>query len=209
MLMPILTPGKSGFLKNREGITLIELLVTLAIVGAMLGLATVGLRGILDVELKNASRELASLTRYIRSKAVIENRHLRLVLDMEKSQYWVEASNDPHVISIQEEIAGPAQEERDEEEKEVKEPKRFAELEDSLVRRRKLGGGVFFKDVSVSYLPAKREEGKVHLYFFPDGYATEAVINLRDEEDQNHYSIEILALSTRIKIEGEYREMER
>ncbi|MBI2981747.1 MAG: prepilin-type N-terminal cleavage/methylation domain-containing protein [Deltaproteobacteria bacterium] len=200
------TPGKLAFQKKNSGITLIELLVALAIVGVIVALAGSALRSALNTELKANSRELASLIRYVRSKAITEHKYLRVALDFGESTYWVEVSADPFVISPE----GGEKKGSNEEIAQGEEPqKSFEEIEDDLLlKRRALGNSVFFKDVAVGYLPQKKSEGLIYLYFFPDGYATEAMINLRDEEDEEHFSVEVMSLSGTVTIAGEQRDLE-
>ncbi|MBI2082783.1 MAG: prepilin-type N-terminal cleavage/methylation domain-containing protein [Deltaproteobacteria bacterium] len=222
--MRILIPGRLASLRKNSGITLIELLVALAIVGVIVALATSGLRTALNVELKSSARELGSLIRYVRSKAITEHKYLRLALDFGESEYWVEVSADPFVISSEEDDSKESKEkkgkgkgkeaeavpEENPEEGVPEEKKKFEEIEDdTLLRRRKLGSGVFFKDVTVGYLPEKKTEGVLYLYFFPDGYATEGMINLRDEGDEDHFSVEVMSLSGGVNIQGEYRDLEK
>ncbi|MBI2981346.1 MAG: prepilin-type N-terminal cleavage/methylation domain-containing protein [Deltaproteobacteria bacterium] len=200
------TPGKLAFPKKNSGITLIELLVALAIVGVIVALSTSALRTALNAELKSNSRELASLIRYARSKAITEHKYLRVALDFGESAYWAEVSADPFLISPE----GDEKKKSDEEVASGEEPeKTFEEIEDDLLlKRRPLGNSVFFKDVAVGYLPGKRSEGVIYLYFFPDGYATEAMINLRDEDDEDHFSVKVVPLSGTVNIVGEQRDLE-
>lgn len=218
MWMRISTPGKSALPRSNNGITLIELLAALAIVGIIFALAATALRDTFDVGLKSSARRLGSLSRFLRTKAVTEHKYVRLVLDLEKSEYAVEESKTPFVISVaKEEGMVPQEEEKKPEVSTTEtgvegadaEAPEFIQAEGLVVRPTSLESGAKFKDVSVSYLPGKREGGKVNIYFFPDGYATPAMINLKDEDDEDHFSIEILPMTGRVTIEGEYRELER
>lgn len=203
-----LTPGRSASRRRNsrpEGLTLIELLVAMAIVGMIFAVAATGLRSVFNVNLKSSSSRLAGTLRYLSNKAVTENRYLRMVYDFESQSYHAEESDDPFVVSPE----PPEPEKKKEmegEEKPEEEQAVFSPSESKLLKPTKLPSGVFFKDVTVSYLPQKQEGGQVFTYFFPDGYATATVINLRDEEDQEHFSIELFALSGRVRVEGEYKE---
>ncbi len=186
--------------------TLIELMVAMVIIGLMFALAATGLRSVFNVNLKNTSAHLASTLRYLSNKAVTDHLYLRMVFDLDEQTYSVEESAEPFVISTEdmgdENSNSP-------EKKEGEDKKAFAPTEERMLQPAKLPSGVFFKDVSVSFLRDKKEKGLIYTYFFPDGYAIPTIINLRDEDDENHYSIELLPLSGRVKVESQYREMER
>lgn len=184
--------------------TLIELMVAMVIIGLIFALAATGLRSTFNVNLKNASAHLASTLRYLSNKAVTDHLYLRMVFDLDEQTYSVEESAEPFVISTEDTENASSSEKKDGEDK-----KTFAPTEERILQPAKLPSGVFFKDVSVSFLREKKEKGLIYTYFFPDGYAIPTVINLRDEDDEDHYSIEILPLSGRVKVESQYREMER
>lgn len=208
MSTPILTLGKSAppEKKGRNGITLIELMVAMAIVGVIFAVAATGLRSVFNVNLKSTAARLASTLRYLSNKAVTDHLYLRMVFDLDDQAYHVEESSDPFVISPEEEGSeNKKEEEENKKEGEVAKPA-FTPSESKLLKVTKLPSDVFFKDVSVSYLNRKIEKGQAVAYFFPDGYATGTVINLKNEEDEDHYSIELFPLSGQVKVEGEYKE---
>jgi len=192
-------------------LTLIELMIAFVIVGVIVAVAATGLREAFNVELKGASRELSALIRYLRSKAVTEHMYVRLALDLDESRYWVEESQEPYLISTDEPALGGVvkKEGKETEEGEDREASSFQKSEEKLAAPRKLGRGVLFKDVMFAYLPGKVEKGQVFVYFFPDGHATQGIINLKDEEEEDFFSLEILSLSGRVRVLGEYRELER
>lgn len=174
-------------------------MVAMTIVGLMFALAATGLRSVFNVNLKQTASRLGSTLRYLSNKAVIDHLYLRIVYDLEGQTYRVEESADPFVISPEEE---PSQKEGEEaEEKESA----FTPSESKLLKPIKFPSDVLFKDVSVSYVSQKKETGLAYTYFFPDGFATGTLINLKDDKDEEHYSIELLSLSGKVKIEGEYK----
>ncbi len=204
--------------RRSKGLTLIELMVAMAIVGLIFALAASGLRTAFNVNLKSSSTRLAAILRYLSNKAVTEHLYLRMVYDLDSQTYFAEQSGDPFVISPEGEEEGAKKEENEEEAQKETEGEEgtegekqtaFTQVESKLLKPTKLPSDVFFKDVSVSYLSQKTESGTAYTYFFPDGYATATLINLRNEEDDDHFSIEIRPLSGKVKVEGEYREMEK
>jgi prepilin-type N-terminal cleavage/methylation domain-containing protein len=212
--------------------SLIEIMVAMAIVGILFAVAATGLRSVFNVNLKATSSSLASTLRYLSNKSVTEHQYLRMVYDLDEQSYRAEASADPFVITPEDEEsakkdkakaanvkrkkdnaseaeagedtapeAAPAEDSEEEAEKPV-----FSEIESPLLKPKKLPSGVLFKDVTVSYKNGKQESGQVYTYFFPDGFATPTLINLKDDNDEDHFSLELFPLSGRVKITSEYRE---
>ena len=219
MSMRTLIPGRSVPPKkkgNRNlGLTLIELMVAMTIVGLIFAVAATGLRSAFNVNLKSSAARLASTLRYLSNKAVTDHQYLRMVIDLDGQSYRVEESADPFVISPEEEEDKnePASKKEEggkggegEREEETAANPAFTQSESKLLKPTKLPSDTFFKDVFISYLNRKKENGQAFIYFFPDGYATATVINLKDEEDEEHFSIELLPLSGQVKVEGEYKE---
>ncbi len=224
MWMPISTRGRSGSpnkktKRHQSGLTLIELLVGITIIGMIFAVGASGLKSAFDTNLRQSSSRLASTLRYLSNKAVTDHLYLRMVYNLSDQTYRVEESRDPTVISPEEEEKETAAKSEEEKEGELKEAPEegdageatkpeaaFSPSESKLLKPVKLPSGVFFKDVSVSYLPHRKEQGEVATYFFPDGYATPTLINLRNEEDDNHFSVELFALSGRVKVIANYKE---
>ncbi|MET0067240.1 MAG: GspH/FimT family pseudopilin [Candidatus Thiodiazotropha sp.] len=73
-----------------RGFTLLELMVTLVIAGALVALVPPMLqRALPSVQLRGASQELASALRYVRSWSIAQGREGRLILDLQKRQYSI------------------------------------------------------------------------------------------------------------------------
>lgn len=199
----------------------------MAIVGLIIGVSATGLRSVFNVNMKGAAGKLAATLRYLSNKAVTDHRYIRVIYDLEGQTYSVEECTEPIVISIEDEEAKAKE---DEKEKEVpppaegeevveggseeageegeakKTPESCAPSDSALLKPIKLPGGVLFKDVSLSYLKGRKEQGLATTYFFPDGYATPTLINFKDEDDENHYWIELEALSGKVRVGNEYKE---
>ncbi|MBI4126129.1 MAG: hypothetical protein HY465_01415, partial [Deltaproteobacteria bacterium] len=84
----------------------------------------------------------------------------------------------------------------------------FSQVAEHLLRPVKLPDGVYFKDIAVEHDPRAVNAGKVTLAFFPNGYVEAAVINLRDEDDEVHYSLKTKPVLGEVSIESEYRTLE-
>ncbi len=200
---------------DNRGFTLFELIVTITIVALMIGLVVGRVNNYLETDMKKSSAKMASTMRYLYNKSVTEGLYLRLVLDLTEQTYWVEATSDPFLI------ANPDREEKDEEEKDeenqeeselpklkFKEPT-FSQVDAYLLRPTKLPDGIFFKDVMTEHHPIPIEGGKAGIHFFPNGYVEQAIINLRDEDDEINYSLETNPITGRVKVRNEYKVLEK
>ena len=197
-----------------RGLTLIELMVGMAIIGMLVALVVGGASRLFDADLKEKSSQLASTIRFLYNKAATERVYLRLVLDIDDNSYHVEASSEPFQVTrmTEEDLAerkrrleALARGEKPPED-ETPPPNPFSPAESYLLKKVSLGDNVLIKDVQTDYTDAKVEEGEIYVYFFPNGYATPAIINLMDADDETNYSLEVLPLSGRVRIENEYRD---
>jgi general secretion pathway protein H len=196
------------------GFTLFEIIVAMAVVGLIMGVAVSQMGNLLERDMKKASNKMAATIRYLYNKAATESLYIRLVMDMDEQAYWVEATADPVAVARIDEDTKNDEEEEAEELEEGEVPKlkphkpRFGQVDSYLLKPSKLPGSVFFKDVYVEHRPGAVEAGKVALYFFPNGFVEEAVINLRNEDDDVFYSLKTSPISGRVGIESEYRRLE-
>ena len=228
--MPILPRSKSAN-NSRLGFTLLELIVAIALIGLLVGLAVPRLDRYLEIDMKKASNRLASTIRYLYNKSATERLYLRLVFDIGEQTYWVEATRDPVMIASPEEqervaklkeiekrksespAAGAAEKKTEEGGTELPPPlmpsePTFSKIEEYLLKPTRLPEDVFIKDIYVEHIPTAVAGGQVAIHFFPNGYVEEAIVNLRDEDDEVHYSLKTNPVTGEVSVESEYRRME-
>lgn len=206
-------------LRNQRGFTLIELLVTLAIVVGLIGLGAYSIGFVTRNELKTEAMRLTSAIKYTWSQAAVNNAQYRMVFDLSGNAYHTEITDAP-VISessaseegTEEFISEEAQkaQEEDEEENslfadEEKDPfnvdtkPTYERVEDSVLKPRKLEGGIEIDQV----IPCNREKpiesGKAAIHFFPNGFQEPAIIILKNAAGIR-YSLKTEPLTGRVKI---------
>ena len=91
-------PGHPGRLPRgselrQQGLTLIEIVVVLTLVGTLMLAAVPSLRAVFEVNLRTASRELAATLRYVYDEAAVQNITMRVVYDLDHSTWWVEGAD--------------------------------------------------------------------------------------------------------------------
>lgn len=221
--------------KDEGGFTLFEIMITLAIVGLMMGLVVVGMTRSVDRNMKKTANRLSSTIRYLYNKSAMEGLYIRLVFDIDERSYWVEATADPFVLSKEAGKGAAAKKKKDEKKKEgeakdaakegeekgeaakggeeagpqklkVPEPK-FGQVDSYLLKPTKLPDSIFIKDIQVEHKSGPAEGGQESIYFFPNGYVERAIINLRDEKDEMNYSLATNPISGHVSIEDRYRRM--
>lgn len=213
-----------------RGFTLFELLIALAVVTLVVGMVVAVGGDFLDRDLKRTSNQLSSTMRYLYNKSILDGIYIRLVFDLDERSYWVEATGDPYLIVSPDEFDMRELERRERIRERVKEeddakksfltetsedvPKllprepQFSQVAEHLLRPVKLPDGVYFKDIAVEHDPRAVNAGKVTIAFFPNGYVEAAIINLRDEDDEVHYSLKTNPVLGEVNIESEYRTFE-
>ncbi len=82
----------------RRGMTLLELLIVILVVGILLAVAIPSYNSITHLRLKQNATRLAGVIRYLYSQAALKGLCMRLVFDLRNNIYRVEASTDGHCL---------------------------------------------------------------------------------------------------------------
>jgi general secretion pathway protein H len=93
-------PLANGALRRSraEGFTLIEILITLAIVGLIMTLGVGGLRRLSRSDLRADTTHLGGAMRFLFDRASTTGKTHRLVLDLDGGRYWAEVTDDKFFI---------------------------------------------------------------------------------------------------------------
>ncbi|MDO8527620.1 MAG: prepilin-type N-terminal cleavage/methylation domain-containing protein [Deltaproteobacteria bacterium] len=199
----------SRAVNSRRGFSLIEVMITMVIVGLVMGLAVGQLGRSLSWDLKAASRKLGSTIRYLYNKSATEGVTLRLVFDIDNSSYHVEGTSDRFTFAKEEKTPEDQKKEEDKEKGSIQ-PKvaSFSPQESYLLKPVTLPKGVFFKNIHAEHQSDPVSSGTAYIYFFPRGYVERSIINLRDAKDEVHFALTVNPIAGTVKIEKEYRELE-
>lgn len=207
--------------KRQAGFTLLEIILVLAIMGAIAGVILPNIGLTLTSRMSMTLREVAGTLRSTYDSAVLSGRLHRVVFSLRTGEYWVEAaplnfSGRPSVQHVEKSAKDKMQEDvnarllEDLEkmssetrkaaggqsdrsysvrsilvvQRNVLREKKWTEVEDTILTRRRLPSGLVFWSIAVEGMPKAmtqsdlQEGDRAYVYFFPWGEAIRAQIQI-------------------------------
>jgi general secretion pathway protein H len=168
-------------MKRNHGFSLIEVLVVIAIIALITGIALPTVSSYFQVSLNSASRDLATVIKEAYNSAVLTGKVFRIAYDLKTNQYWVESGPRDALLDTKE------SKEREERKKKFSsmfssKPKATFEL-DATVTRKKLNlpRGVVYEDIVSQQSREPINEGTAYTHFFPNGLSEQTIIHLKDQ----------------------------
>lgn len=166
-------------MRTNRGFTLVEILIVLAIIGA---LATIGVRRLNQSEnLKTSVRRLSTVLKKTRSYAKLTNKTYRLVIKIDPKgpdSYWVESSNKIHLIDPKAEDTSKILSDKEKERAKGD----FQPATDILPKARTIPKEWSFGMVESTGNPEYKEREFSYVYFFPQGVSEEAIIQVTNKK---------------------------
>ncbi len=165
---------------NRRGFTLIEVMIVLALVGALIAYGAPRMFKKQN-NIKSVARHFLVLSREIRNKARLSNSTYRLVIQMETNseKYWVEKASGPMAIDL--EAAEKEREESKSNSKKEDAPPPLFQIDKSLSKKpQALPDGLRFAQVETVNTKAPLSSGTAYIHFFPEGFVEAAAIQITD-----------------------------
>lgn len=195
-----------AFLK-REGFTLIEVLIVLAILGAMVSVAGPILFN-REESPKKVFREFSALGKQMRNNAKIFARPYRLVISFEDQTYWVEGGSSSTLIDL----AKLEQQEKDKKDK-PEEVKSDFSLDSKFFKKpRKLNSQFEFVLVENKNSKEPVSSDQAYIYMSPDGLFETSIIQIKNKKNNAIWSLTfhpLTAQSTIIESAKTLKELER
>jgi len=202
--------GQNHLSRFAAGFTLIEIMVTIALIAFMVTIALPKISN-KNNEIKATVRKLASMTRELRSRAKLQNATYRLVIDMAEEDghprhtYYVEKGagnivnnydpkSPPKNLAEQESEAKKAKEHGDE-----LPPPDFVPDAHFSKGPVDLPKGLEFESVELNNLDAPVTTGVVYIHFLPSGFSDEAAIHLKQGE-KAHWTLYTQPFTGRMEI---------
>ncbi|MCM2278699.1 MAG: prepilin-type N-terminal cleavage/methylation domain-containing protein [Oligoflexia bacterium] len=169
--------------RGERGFSLIELIVVIALMSLISLFALPTVTSYLQVSLKSATRELASLIKETYNSSLVTGKVHRLVYDLKTSEYWVESGPPSLLLDTQESLEKEEQRKRLSTNREDEAPKASPfSLEKSITRKKlALPSGVSFEDIGTEQNKEPISQGKAYTHFFPHGITEQTIIHLTDQ----------------------------
>ncbi len=198
-------PGSRG----HAGMTLIEIMIVIFIMGMLLGGATLGMNALPRTRARSSAMRVASTFRWAYVHALTTGRTTRVSFPMGGSDIIVEDTDDAHTLDIRDPFrAGGA---ADIEADAVRTARQmtdlrprtprasFRRLPERVFHARALEQGVTFTRLYSQHDAEPREEGTGHVYFFSGGQTERAVIHVRSARGEI-FSVMLNALTGRAEV---------
>lgn len=216
--------------RSKNGFTLLEILIVLAIVGLMTGMSVRGFRSVAKSDLRANTSRLSGAVRYLFDRASTTGKYHRLVIDVDEGRYWAEVSDDRFYIPREPETEATVKKLAELEAKLEEKEKAAADLaaaagdvdmskikaQDFRPKRVRFGAftettlkPVKMKNTTVMdvYTPRLADpvtKGRAYVYFFPLGQTEPAIIHLSDPKEETMYSLVVHPITGRVRIYNEY-----
>lgn len=215
---------RSGNRSGERGLTLLEIMIVMLIIGLMMGVMIFGSGQMTASRLKRATTMVAGAVRVAFTRATATSKSQRLVLDLDEQKLWLEESETPMLVQTKDVVAtgGAAavtEAERaafQENDRILKGPRapqaRYHAVEtlgfssDTGARGpRALGRGLKFREVQSEHDDRPRTSGRAYVYFWPGGQTERASIQLApigSTSDDDTLTLSIAPLTGKISIKN-------
>lgn len=202
-----------------RGLTLIEVLVTIALIALLSGTVVFGTGMLQSSRLRAGATVVLSAVRLAATRANQTGRPVRIVFDMDERSVWIEESTSARMLRDRDdaetagaEVATPAEEAaRAESDRILEGPRaprpRFKMVEtlrpseSDAEKGHKLEPGIRIAQVQTEHDEVPRVSGRGYLYFWPGGRTENAVVQLSRGNDEGFLSVRVSGLTGRPKIE--------
>jgi prepilin-type N-terminal cleavage/methylation domain-containing protein len=169
------------FKRKNAGFSLIEMLVVVAIIAMITGVALPTVSSYFQLSLNSASRDLATTIKETYNAAVVTGKVHRIVYDIKKNSYWVESGPPDALLDTKETKEKEERRKRFSKADEKENNSPFT-MEKTITRKKvSLPRGVTYEDIITQQSLEPLSEGIAYTHFFPHGLTEQSIIHLTDQ----------------------------
>ncbi len=178
---------------NKDGFTLIEMLVVVVIILMISTMAMPSISSYFQLSLNSATRDLATTIKQAYNSAVVTGKVHRLAYDLKSNSYWVESGPSEFLLNTQETSIKENRRKKFGNDSEKESPSVF-KLETTITRKKIiLPRGVIYEDLVTQETSNPIVTGTTYTHFFPHGLTEQTIIHLQDTSN-HHASLVITPL---------------
>jgi prepilin-type N-terminal cleavage/methylation domain-containing protein len=192
---------------RQAGFSLVEVLIVMALLALIVGIVAPGINSAFRVSAESFARQTALLLREARDRAMLLDKLIRLRIDLEKQELWLEEAAGGYLLR-RDSADRPGLSSREREEAEKSESEAFVMVEALTKEKRALPGGLKIVEVITPRAKDPVKEGRVDVYFFSNGTSDGATLHFEDDE-QVKYSLKLHPITGQSKVEMGWPEEKR
>jgi prepilin-type N-terminal cleavage/methylation domain-containing protein len=174
---------RTSIVTRSEGFSLIEILIVIALLALITSVGIPALNNAFRADNESFARKMALLLREARDRAMLSDKLIRLRIDLENQQYWLEEAPSSYLLQKPPERGLS---ERERQEREEKEAGAFRQLTELTGDRVSMPKGLRIVEVITPRERNPIREGQVDVYFYHNGSADGVSIHFEDEENVPH-----------------------
>ncbi len=196
------TKSKRTSLADSAGFSLIEILIVIALVALITAVGIPSINNAFRTSKESFARKMAITLREARDRAMLTDKLVRLRIDLDNQEYWLEEAPSNYMLPTQPERGLS---EREREEKKKKEEGTFRLLKEITSAKVKLPTGLSLVEVISPRAKMPMKEGIADVYFYNNGSTDGVAIHLEDE-DKVKQSLKLHPVTGHSKLELGYEE---
>ncbi len=167
----------------KDGFTLIEALIVIAIIAIIAVVALPSVTGYFKISINTTAREMASTIKETYNSTSLTGKVHRMAYDLKENSYWVESGSNTVLLDTAESKEKEERRKRFAKSSDTPPPSQFS-MDNTITHKKiSLPTGVTFEDIITEQSKDPIKEGIVYTHFFPHGITEQTIIHLKDNSE--------------------------